>query len=138
MIKRILAAYDSSEQALKAFQFALDLAAKFQAELLVLAVARPPEPAEDVEIGAVLDTAREFYREHFQMLREVAAAQNLTIDPTIRVGHPADQILRMAEEEQVDLIVMGHRGKNFVERWLMGSVSDRVLNHAPCAVTIVR
>ncbi len=138
MITRILAAYDSSEQALKAFQFALDLAGKFQADLLALAVARPPEPAEDVETGAVFDTAREFSRDHFQMLREVAAAQNLTINPTILVGHPAEQILRVAEEEKVDLIVMGHRGKNFVERWLMGSVSSPVLSHAPCAVTIVR
>jgi len=56
----------------------------------------------------------------------------------VRVGHPAEQIVHMASEEDVDLIAMGHRGKTIVARWLLGSVSKRVLSYAHCTVAIVR
>jgi len=56
----------------------------------------------------------------------------------VRTGHPAEQIVMMANEEKVDAIVMGHRGQGFVQRWLMGSVAKRVLTYAPCTVVVVR
>ena len=46
----------------------------------------------------------------------------------VRVGHPAEQIALLANEEGVDTIVMGHRGESFMQRWLLGSVAKRVLS----------
>jgi len=138
MIRKLLIAYDGSEQAKKAFDTGIEIAAKFGAEVFVISVARPPEPADDVETEAILENANQYYEKHFADLREDAAAAGITPRFEILVGHPADQIVHYANENDVDMIVMGHRGKSFVERWLLGSISKRVLSYAHCTVTIVR
>jgi nucleotide-binding universal stress UspA family protein len=104
----------------------------------VLAVARPPELAEDVETEALLESAQEHFKERFAALRAQAAEQGVNPDFRIVVGHPAEQIIYLAEKEGVDHIVMGHRGKSFFQRWRLGSVSRQVINYANCAVTVMR
>ena len=138
MIKKLLVAYDGSEQAGKAFDFALDIASKHSADIIVLSVVRPPEPPEAVEMEAVLESATDYYEEQFTALKEKARDQGIVPRFEVRVGHPADQIVHRANEESVDMIVMGHRGKSLVQRWLLGSVSKRVLSYAHCTVSIVR
>jgi nucleotide-binding universal stress UspA family protein len=138
MIRKILVAFDGSDPSRKAYDLALELAAQFKADLRMLAVARPPEPAEDVETEALLESAQEHYEALFGGLRLQATRSGVTPRFEVRVGHPADQIMSQAEAEDVDLIVMGHRGKSFIRHWIMGSVSKQVMNHAHCAVTVVR
>ncbi len=137
-MKKILIAYDGSEAADKAYGHALDLAGKYGADLRVLAVASPPEFAEDVETEAILENAQEHYEKQFLNLKEQAAAQGVQPRFEIAVGHPAEQIIYHAEEDGVDLIVMGHRGKTFLQRWLLGSVTKRVISYAHCTVLVVR
>lgn len=55
----------------------------------------------------------------------------------MREGNPADEIVKIAEEENVDLIVMG-TGKNIVDKRLLGSVSEKVVHSAPCTILLVR
>lgn len=55
-----------------------------------------------------------------------------------RVGDPATAILEGAEAWDIDLIVMGARGRSAIARLLLGSVADRVIHHAPCSVLIAR
>jgi nucleotide-binding universal stress UspA family protein len=138
IIKRILAAFDGSQAAEHAYDFALEVASKCGAELCVLAVAQPPEPAEDVETEAILENAQEHYEKAFVRLREKAAAAG--IEPTFEVvvGHPALQIVGKALESGADHIVMGHRGKTLFEHWRVGSVTKRVIIDAHCSVTVVR
>jgi nucleotide-binding universal stress UspA family protein len=138
MFRKMLVAYDGSETAQKAFAAALELAGKYHAALRVLAVVQPPEPAEEVEARAVVEAAKAHYRTALQHLKEQARAAGTAPETHIAVGHPAEQILAEAEANGVDLIVLGHRGKSFVQRWLLGSVSRQVMNHAPCAVLVVR
>jgi len=137
-LKKILVAYDGSDPAERAYEAGLDLAQKYQADLIVLAVARPPEPPEMVEAEAVLDSATDYYQERFTKLREMAAAAGVKPRFEVRVGHPAEQIIHMANEEKVQAIIMGHRGKSFIKRWLLGSVSKRVISYAHCTVCVVR
>ena len=118
MINKILAAYDGSAPAAKAYRFALDLAKRYGADLLVLAVAH--------------------YKELFDALKTEAASQGLIPHFEIVAGHPANQIVYRAEQNGVDLIVVGHRGRSFFERLLVGSVSKQVLTHAHCPVLVVR
>jgi nucleotide-binding universal stress UspA family protein len=138
MPKKILLAYDGSEPADKAYVFALDLAQHYGAKLLVLSVARPPEPPEDVETEAMLESAEQHYKERFEGMRRQAEAQGLKPEFKIVIGHPAEQIIYAAEREGADHIVTGHRGRTFFERWRLGSVSTRVIQYAHCAVTIIR
>lgn len=138
MIKHILIAYDGSEQAEKAFALALDFASKYQAKLTVLAVARFPEPPEDVETEAIIENATEHYNELFKILNEKAVLIGINPIFKISAGHPAEQIVDYAEQGKVDHIVMGHRGNTFFNRWLLGSVAKQVMIYAHCAITIVR
>jgi nucleotide-binding universal stress UspA family protein len=138
MLRRILAAYDGSESAQRAFEFALDQAKAFGAELILLSVARPPEPATMVETSAMLESATEHFEQDFERCHKAAEAAKVPIKTMVVVGHPAEQIVHAAAEQQADLIVMGHRGKSIIKRWLLGSISKRVVSYAPCSVTIVR
>jgi nucleotide-binding universal stress UspA family protein len=119
-MKRILVGYDGSEHAAKAFAMAADLAQKYGAELEVLCVARPPEPPAMVETQAMLEHAQEHFERAFAALRPQAEALGQHPKLTILVGNPADQIVHHASVSGADLIVLGHRGKSRMQRWLLG------------------
>jgi nucleotide-binding universal stress UspA family protein len=138
MTYSVLCAYDGSTSAEHAFGHALALAKAFAGELHVLAVAQPPEPPEDVETEALLDAAQERFNKQFEKLRVRAQAAGIKTSFEVCVGHPAEQILYHADGLHADNIVLGHRGKNAFKRWLMGSVSQRVISYATSTVTIVR
>ncbi len=137
-MKHILVAFDGSPPAEHAFDFGLALAAKFDAILHVLAVARPPELPEDVETEAIIETARDEYQRQFGALQARAAKSGVKASFAVVVGHPAEQIVHYAETHGVDHIVLGHRGKSFFARWLIGSVSKQVMHYAHCTATVVR
>lgn len=137
-MKDVLIAFDGSQPAERAFDFGLTLAERFGAAVHVLAVARPPEPAEDVESEAAIESAREHYQRQFGNLQARTAKAGVRASFAVTVGHPAEQIVHYAETHGVDHIVMGHRGKSFFKRWLLGSVSKQVIHYANCTTTIVR
>jgi len=138
MIHKLLIAYDGSESAKHALDFALDLAGKYSAELHVLAVAQPPEFGTEVETEAMIEQSRHHCEHVLQPLKTKLASNPLQITFEIDIGHPAEQILRYAERHGIDHIVIGHRGHSLFERWLLGSVAKQVVAYAPCAVTVVR
>jgi nucleotide-binding universal stress UspA family protein len=137
MLKTVLVAFDGSDQSRKAFDFALEVAARFEAKMVVVGVIRLPEPAISVEIDAMLDRGKEHFAEEFQRLGERARHLGVGIDLRVVVGHPAEQIVREAEDVHADLIVMGRRGMTRATRWILGSVSQRVMAYAHCPVTVV-
>jgi nucleotide-binding universal stress UspA family protein len=137
-IQKIVVAYDTSEQAARGFEIGVDLARKYSAELIVISVVRPPEPPEMVETEAILENGRAFYEEHFGKLRESVVDSGVKTRFEVLVGHPADKIINFANEEAANVIIMGHRGKSRLKRWLLGSMSKRVVSYAHCSVLIVR
>ena len=137
-MKRILVGYDGSEHAAKAFTMAVDMAQKFGAEIEVLAVARPPEPPEMVETEAMLENAQEHLEQAFATLRTQADVAGVNPKLTVMVGNPADQLIHHADQTGADLIVLGHRGRSRIARWLLGSISKRVVSYAHCSVLIAR
>jgi nucleotide-binding universal stress UspA family protein len=138
MIRKLLVAYDGSKQSEKAYLLALDMASKYGATMIVVSVAQPPEPPVAVELEAVLESSTEYYQAHFDRMKEQAEALRIEASFLVRVGHPAEQIVHLANEKGADAIVMGHRGESFIQRWLLGSVAKRVLSYAHCTVVIVR
>jgi len=138
MIQRILVGYDESDAARRAFSSGVELASRFGARLTVLAIVRIPEPAIFAEVEGIIDRAEEHFKEAFQALSETARQQGIALETAVLVGHPAEQIVHFAEEHGVDLIVVGNRGLSQGKRWLLGSVSERVLRYAHCPVMVVR
>lgn len=138
MIRSILVAYDDSDPSRRAFDLACELAAKFKARLLLLAVVRLPEPTTSLEMGALLDDAKDHYAKAFEELRDRTNPHGIDFTASVEVGHPAEHVVGLAERERVDLIVMGRRGRTQVGRFILGSTSERVLRYAHCAVTVVK
>jgi len=130
-------AFDASPHAEHALEVALSMAADMKAKLFVVAVIRPPEPAENPEFNAVLEDGRERYESSFIPIRERAKLKEIELETDIVVGHPAEQIIHRAETIQASLIVMGKRSHTIFHRWMLGSNSERVLKYAHCPVMIV-
>jgi nucleotide-binding universal stress UspA family protein len=141
---RILLATDGSEQAELAALRAVDIAEKTDSELHVVHVGVVPSFL--VSYPGTLGYERRIYEqieeESRQRLRElswrVKAAGGTVAGTHLRMGQVALEIVALAEELGVGLIVMGCRGLGGVRRALMGSVSDSVVRHAHCPVLVVR
>jgi nucleotide-binding universal stress UspA family protein len=137
MFRKVLVGYDGSKQSEKAFAVGLEIAAKFGATLIAASIFRPPEPAAEGELSAVIDDAKEHFEEILGKLKPVAVARRVTLETEVEVGHPAEQLVLAAERHHADLIVMGRRGKSTFQRWMLGSISERVLRYAHCPVLVV-
>jgi nucleotide-binding universal stress UspA family protein len=135
--QRILVAFDASPHAEHALNVALSMAGDMKAKLFVLAVIRPPEPAESAEFHAVLDEGRERFESSFIPVRARAKEREIDLETDVVVGHPAEQILHRADTIQASLIVLGKRSHTILHRWMLGSNSERVLKYAHCPVMIV-
>jgi nucleotide-binding universal stress UspA family protein len=139
----ILLATDGSEEAQLAATTAADLAEKTNSELHVVTVG-PDYPLYEVPEHPVglEDVLRKNRREAKEMLKQQAKRieeSGGTVNEThLREGRADEEIVELAEEIGAGLIVMGSRGHGRLKRALLGSVSDAVVRHAHCPVTIVR
>jgi nucleotide-binding universal stress UspA family protein len=136
---RILLATDGSPDAALALETAVDIAAATNSELQVVTAARG-EPAYDIRIQEVAEQLRQEAQEVLdKQVRRVGELGGTVKEAHVRMGRRrSDEIVKLADELQAGLIVMGSRGLGGVRRALMGSVSDAVVRHAHCPVLIVR
>ena len=139
MYKKILVPTDGSDFAKKAQMHALFLAGACDAEIIAVSVTENnfvnglPLDDEIYQLNEILKERSEENLREFDKLNE----DDLKITHVIREGSPAKVILEVAKEEDVDLIVMGSSGKSGFDRFIMGSVADKVVNSAKCAVLVV-
>jgi nucleotide-binding universal stress UspA family protein len=70
--------------------------------------------------------------------RKTAQSRGVELDTVLVHGIPAEEILKKAEAEKYDMIVVGSRGRTSVKAFLLGSISDKVSHHAKCPVLIVK
>jgi nucleotide-binding universal stress UspA family protein len=144
LFSKILVGLDGSEYSLKALDFAADLAKKYQSQLvLVHVVMRQIYAINPPEAGVLAGTAivRELEEDGKAILakgEETVKAQEIPVETRLRQGVPAEELLRAAADEKVDLVVLGSRGLSQVRAFFLGSVSDKVSHHAKCPTLIVR
>jgi nucleotide-binding universal stress UspA family protein len=98
--QRILVAFDGSPHAEHALNVAFSMAGDAKATLNVLTILRPPEPTESAEFHAVLDDERDHIERCFGPMRERAKEKEIELEAAIAVGHPAEQIIYVAEKMQ--------------------------------------
>ena len=140
----VVAAIDFSDSAADVVDAALALAPLDDGgHVHLLHVVPDPVPAlwsddlSQLEVGAL---ARSWTEGAQRQLGEIIAARQL--DPArvtagVVVGHPAHEIARLAELRAADVVVLGSHGHGAVRRFLLGSVADKVIRQAPCAVLVV-
>ena len=142
--KRILLATDGSEEAELATNRAMDLAQSTDSELHVVHVGVVPLFLESYPgtLGYYDKLYERIEEESRERLRKeslrVKAAGGTVAGAHLRMGKVDLEIVALAEELGVDLIVMGCRGHGGIRRAIEGSVSDGVIRHAPCPVLVVR
>ncbi|MEA2323330.1 MAG: hypothetical protein QOD81_3180 [Solirubrobacteraceae bacterium] len=133
---RILVGYDGSEPAKRALQRVADMAGPDD-EVLVVAVAEMHARAVLTE-GAQLDPSElPKRRRDLEEANAFLAERGVEAETILAQGEPGDAIVKIAHERDADLIVVGHRGMNALERILLGSVSSKVVHRAPCDVLVV-
>jgi nucleotide-binding universal stress UspA family protein len=126
-VKTILVAYDDPQS--QTLARAADYAEQLGATLVVTNVAPPKDPSpEDSERLA---------QERLEQARSYLESRGLEAELVATKGTPADAIVRLAQERNVDLIVVGSRHKRFFERLVEGSVNQNVLRRAGCDVLVV-
>jgi nucleotide-binding universal stress UspA family protein len=143
-VSRVVIGFDGSRGARRAVTFVEKMPLPADAEICLVTVVTPKSRfgflpgglAQQVE--AMADEER---REAAKALHEIAAALKATgrtVTTEIRDSDPAEGLMEAAREREADLIAVGALGLSEVERFLIGSVADKVLRHAPCSVLIVR
>jgi nucleotide-binding universal stress UspA family protein len=141
MYKLILLPLDGSTLAEQALPHAIAIAERFQSELVLLRVliplSRPPTTAE-VALQRVEEATAVLAREYLERIAADVRERGITVQMVSIGGRPHWEIIQYAETNQVDLIVMCTRGQSGLSRWLMGSVSDRVVRAANVPVLMVR
>jgi nucleotide-binding universal stress UspA family protein len=141
--RHILAPTDFSEYSKKAVASALELAKKFGAKLSILHVVElPPYPVEGYvppSLAATFfeDLERQASQDLAQVVPEAESA-GVEVARLVTVGSPYRKIIDMAEAEQVDLIVMATAGRTGFSHLVMGSIAERVVRTASCAVLTIR
>src|ERR671911_2096840 len=141
---RLLLATDGSEEAELAALKAVDLAERTNAELHVVHVGVVPsflrsDPGTRGYDGKLYEQIEEESREQLRKLSwRVKVAGGTVAGSHLRMGAVDLEIVALAKELGVDLIVMGSRGHRGIRRALEGSISDAVIRHAPCSVLVVR
>ena len=139
MYKRILVPTDGSEFARKAELHALFLAKVSGAEIIALSVSENHfingiSVSEEIEqINQIFEDRCKKDLQEFEDMND----EGVKISSVIKEGSPAKTILEVAEEEDIDLIVIGSSGKSGFDRFILGSVSDKVVNAAKCPVLVV-
>ena len=139
-IKKILVPVDGSESSKKALEQAIVVAEYAQASLTVLEVVEEfgPLPGYYEASPPGQDRVAWISEQRFEKVHPVLNQTKVKWDRQVIEGYAAERICEVAEKGKYDLIIIGSRGLNPIARFLVGSVSDRVVHHAPCSVTVVR
>jgi nucleotide-binding universal stress UspA family protein len=150
---RILLASDGSESAAYAAEVAVELSKETHSELHVLylgedstasLVPQAADPAWVVQedLAPLEEQGQQFEQVARRTLdaevQQVRAVGGTVAQAHLRMGRPAAEIVELAEDLEVGLVVVGSRGLGGIRRALMGSVSDSVVRHAHCLVLVVR
>ena len=153
LYKKILVAIDGSEPSNNALEHAVTIATKFKAKLIMLAIVQrvmipifPDDGFGGVPLSAVKDMAQyqDKMREVYQSVLDDAMIQiktehpGLMVEAVLKEGRPSVTIVDQAENESVDLIVMGSRGIGGYTGWILGSTSRRVVDSCTKPVIIVK
>ena len=134
----ILVPLDFSTDAEHALDYAIKLAQRFESRLLLHHVVYMYLPGSaEASFAAYMNYVRTDADEQLSGRRNRVEEARLTADTFVDVGLPAEKIVKLAREKQVDLIVMGTHGRTGLSHMLIGSVAERVVRFAPCPVMVV-
>jgi nucleotide-binding universal stress UspA family protein len=139
MFRKILIANDGSDGAARALSAAIKLAKEQDAELHMISVEELPRfPASVDELIEEKSEANHVYETVISRAMAQAQAQGVKLTPHVVVGHPVSSISDFVASGRFDLLVVGYMGHSALYNRLIGSTTDRLVEHAPSAVLVVK
>jgi nucleotide-binding universal stress UspA family protein len=138
-LQRILVPTDFSDSARHALAYGLSFAAEYRAELLLLHVVEtvPMGYASElfpVPMAEVFQQVSGYARTELARLSAEASQKGIAVRELVVQGKPSAEIVRVAAQEAVDMIVLGTHGRGVLDKALFGSTTERVVRKAPCPV----
>jgi len=141
LYKKILIATDGSEHTKNAVDYGIDLAKNSGAKLYAIYVVDTAAFAS-IPMDAAWESMYELLRQEgdlaMKYVTEKAGEQGVEVEANIIEGHPADEIIKYSEKNSISLIVLGTLGKSGLDRFLLGSVAEKVVRNSKIPVLVVR
>src|SRR5215208_4452773 len=151
LFSKILVPIDGSEPSFHAAHIASNIANKFNSEIIVLYVVVAPSPSEYAnliglvtpkQIDMIIENANEQARDWFNRIEEMIKEKNPNIKVTTKVILTGvavyGEVIQYAEQEHIELIVIGTRGRSGVKKLLLGSTASGVVTYADCPVLVIK
>lgn len=139
-MQKILVAHDGSKSSDKALKKAVEIAVNFNASLTVLSVI--PElyltELSDVDRNRIFNSLSKETTDAMEKIRKSLSGKSIDVKTLIRQGDPAEKILETAQKMKADLIVTGSHGKHGTKKFLLGSVSSKIVDYSKCPVMVVK
>jgi len=143
MYKKILLPTDGSECANRAAKHAITLACPSGAEIIALNVTETTSFMEIHQKDLIMQASKILEEEGRKTIAKISkfiedeCPKGIKLTTVIEKGHAADIIVKKIEEENIDIVVMGTAGKHRLHRFLLGSVTEKVIRSAICPVLVV-
>jgi nucleotide-binding universal stress UspA family protein len=142
-VKKVLVPIDFSKHSKHALSYAVSFAKQFKAELLLVYVVEATVYPADLSFGQVAFPSfekelRDRGKEELDALVKSHVGASVKTRIAIRSGKAFLEIIRMAEEEHVDLIIIATHGHTGVEHLIFGSTAEKVVRKAQCPVLVLR
>ncbi len=139
MFTKILHANDGSEVAFHALSLALAIAKQNNSELHMVSVEEIPYLPDFIEeVREATGTAARRYHAVFERARAMAEKDQVKLHTHLLAGHPVRDIVQLAAELKVELLVIGATGHSALYERMLGSRADRVMQLAQCPVLVVK
>jgi len=144
-VKSILLPTDFSECGNYALSYATSMARAFSASIIFVHVIEPIVPSvgysgmtEPLPIADISDQLEDSAERELPKFAECKECAGLQVEEVIVHGEAASEIVRVAKERAVDLIVVSSHGRTGLGRILFGSTAEAIVRHAPCPVLVVK
>ena len=138
-MKKILVAHDGSKSSEAALKKALEIAEKFGSAVTVISVVPELYLTELMEMDRlrILDTLTDEAKKMMDRIRTKTVGTK-PLKTIIAQGNPAEEVLETAKKIKADLIVTGSHGRHGAQKFLLGSVSSKIVDHSDCTVLVVK
>lgn len=151
IFSKLLVPIDGSEPSFHAARVAINIANKFNSEIIVLFVVVSPSKSEYAnltglvtpkQIDMIIENAKKESKKWFSKIEDIAKEKNPNIKVSTKVILTGiavyGEIIHYAQEENIDLIVIGTRGRSGIKKLLLGSTASGVVTYANCPVLVTK
>jgi nucleotide-binding universal stress UspA family protein len=139
-MEKILVAHDGSKSSDKALKKAVEMALSLNSSLTVLSVV--PElyltELSGPDRNRIFEALTKETTDAMEKIRKSLSGKSMEVKTLIRQGDPAEKILETAQKMKADLIVTGSHGKHGTKKFLLGSVSGKIVDYSKCPVMVVK